>query len=143
MKKILALIMSLTFLTTGNNIAYAESVRPILVASDNDVVFIEKGVETPFKGYLFPEAKALTFRKQLIELDTLKALETSYNKSIDLYKKNEDIYNYKVNVLLEQNDRLSDALYKSKDRDTWSNRFWFALGIIVTSSSVYLATKLH
>ncbi len=131
-------------LINGPN-CYAQQIAviaPIIASSDSDVLYIDKGVETPFKGYLFPEAKALNFRKQLIELDTLKALETSYNKSIDLYKKNEDIYNYKVNVLLEQNDKLADAMYKAKDRGVWENRFWFGMGILVSGLAVYGASKL-
>lgn len=140
MKKIL--ITFLIFSIIRNN-ARAQSTQPIVATSGNDVVLIEKGVETPFKGYLFPPDKALNFRKQLLELDQLKGLESSYEKSVELYKKNEDITNFKINTLLIQNDKLSDALYKQKDRDVWSDRIWFVLGIAITGTSVYLATRLR
>ncbi len=98
MKKLLKIMCCLS-LMTGNN-SNAQSPGSIISSSDNEVVLLEKGVESPFRGYLFPPDKALDFRKQLIELDNLKALESSYNKSIELYKKNEDVYNFKVNTML-------------------------------------------
>ena len=121
--------MCLSFLTSVNSLA-------------QDVIILDKGETAPFHGYLFPDDKAIQFRKDLIELDGLKKMESSYQKSLDLFNKNETLYNTKVNMLLEQNDKLAVALYKSKDRDAFENRFWFILGMIVTGSGVYLATKI-
>lgn len=142
MKKILVTL--LTSLTIVNSYAQTPTPAPIISANgeNNEVVFIQKDTEAPFTGYLFTPNNASKIKAELIQLDYYKQLELSYEKSIDLYKKNEDIYNFKVNTLLEQNDKLADALYKSKDRDTWENRFWFVAGIFVTGSAVYLATKL-
>jgi hypothetical protein len=121
--------MSLTFSISVNSLAA-------------DVTFLEKGSPAPYTGYLFSEEKTLKIRKELIELDTLKLLETSYNKSIDLYKKNEDLQNTKVNLLLQQNDKLAEALVKSRERSEWETRIWFGLGILVSGLAVYGAAQL-
>lgn len=130
MKKFLVTLL-LTFSTIGNN-CYAE----------DSVVLLEKGSTAPFKGYLFPEAKALDLRKELIELDNLRLIEKSYLNSIELYKKNETVHNLKVNTLLEQNDKLAEALAKSRERSEWENRIWFGLGILVSGLAVYGAGQL-
>ena len=81
-------------------------------------------------------------KKELMELDELRALADSYQKSIDDYKKNEDLFNFKVNTLLDQNDKLSNAMYKQEDRNKYENWFWFGMGIVATGLSVYLAERL-
>ena len=106
------------------------------------VVFLEAGVKTPFQGYLFPPDETILMKKELMELDELRALADSYQKSIDDYKKNEDLFNFKVNTLLDQNDKLSNAMYKQEDRNKYENWFWFGMGIVATGLSVYLAERL-
>lgn len=124
--------------------SFGEVPAPILSGVPADkVILIEKGTEAPFKGYLFPEDKALKFRKDLIELDGLRELEKSYQKSLDLSISNEAKYNSKVNILLEQNDKLATALYSSKDRNSWENAGWFVLGILVTGTAFYGASRLR
>lgn len=147
--------MSLIFSIIGNNICYGSSntsniketgTGQVVTAPNSDsqdVTFINKGVEAPYTGYLFTSAKAALIKKELMELDEFRALADSYQKSIDDYKKNEDLYNFKVNTLLDQNDKLSNALYKKEDRDAFENKFYFVLGIFLTGASVYLATKLQ
>lgn len=118
------------------------SVNSYCQVSSPDVVFLNKGSVTAFDGYLFPPAKAILMKKELLELDELRALAASYQKTIDDYAKNEDLENYKVNTLLEQNDKLSDALYKKEDRSKYENWFWFGIGIVVTGLAVYGAGRL-
>lgn len=138
MKKLMTTILLLS-LTLGNNSFAEESV----VAGPNyKVILLEQGAAAPFQGYLFPKDKALDLRKELIELDTLKALEKSYIKSIDLYILNENRMNEKINILLEHNDKLASTLAKSEDRDAFENKIWFAMGILVTGLAVYGAGQL-
>lgn len=128
MKKKLLLIF-LTFLIIANN-CYAQ-----------DVIILDKDKPAPFHGYLFPDDKALKFKQDLVELDALRAMEASYEKSINLYKKNEELFDYKVNVLLEQNDKLADALYKQKDRNTWENFGWYFLGVVSIGLGAYAGLR--
>lgn len=111
-------------------------------AKADEVTLIDKGSPAPFKGYLFPEDKALKFKNELQELDRLKELVVSYDKSISLYKSNEELYNHKINVLLEQNNKLVDSIGKTEERDKWENRLWFILGMTVTAIGVYGAGQL-
>src|SRR5579863_563613 len=118
------LIMSLIFSITGNN-AFGEVPSP-------SVIIVNEGDRVPFDGYLFPPDKAILMKKELMELDELRQLADSYQKSIDDYKKNEDLYTFKVNALLNENDKLSNAMYKQEDRSKWEQRMWFVAGIFVT-----------
>lgn len=140
MKKltIAALLISLII----ENSRAQTTISPIVSVPADKVYLLEKGTEAPFKGYLFPEEKALNLRKELVELDGLKALEKSYLRSIDLYKLNEDRYNNKINILLEQNDKLSTSIINSEKRSEWENRIWFIMGIGVTGLAVYGASQL-
>lgn len=132
--KNLLLMMFLISLINENN-AYA------VTEAEQQVVIIEKEAIAPFRGYLFPEDKALKFRKDLLELDTLKEMNASYERSITLYKKNEDYHNFKVNTLSEQNDKLAQAVYQAREKSSFENWMWFGLGVVVTG--VGISVGLH
>ena len=134
MQKLIVLTL-LIFLMTENSYAVSTSVSPL---SGESVVLIEKGLPAPFKGYLFPEDKAQEIRKELIELDSLRAMESSYQKSIDIYKKNQDLYDYKTNVLLDQNEKLAKAVSSNK----YDGYIGFAVGILVTGLSIWGAKEV-
>lgn len=139
MKKILITLLIFSIVVSN---AKADNSSPIVTTNSNDVRFIQKGTEAPFDGYLFPPEKAINLKQELMELDEYKKLAESYQRSIDNDKKNDDLYNFKINTLLDQNDKLANAMYKQKDRDVWENRLWFAFGVFITGSAVFLATKL-
>lgn len=107
-----------------------------------DVVIVEKNSPAPFTGFLFPREKAQEVRIKLLENDRLNDMISSYNKSIDLYKKNEDVQNQKVNILLEQNDKLAKSLGDARTVSTFERVAWFIGGMLVTSAAVYGASKL-
>jgi hypothetical protein len=135
--KRLALIMLSIFLTIENS--YGENLAPIVKTNTTDkVLFIEKGTEAPFKGYLFSEERTLEIRQELIELDSLRSIEPSYQKSIDIYKKNQDIYDYKVNVLLNENEKLARAVSVNR----YDGYIGFGIGILVTSLAIYGAKQI-
>jgi hypothetical protein len=141
-KKLLhqVVVMLCLFSMIGNNYALsAEKSVPTLPSVINtsslQVLYIQKGTEAPFEGYLFPPDKALEFRKELIELDSLRSMQPSYEKSITLYQKNED-------VLLTQNQKLSEALSRTEAKGVWETRMYFILGIVVTGLAVYGAGRL-
>jgi hypothetical protein len=107
-----------------------------------DVTLLNKGEPAPYKGLLFTESKANEIRKELLELDTLKLMEKSYEKSIKYYKDNEELYKHKVDTLLVQNDKLSAAYIQIRERSDWENRLWFGLGMVLTGLAVYSAAQL-
>lgn len=129
MKKLL-LTISLVSSITANN-CYAQN-----------VVLLEKDSPAPYKGYLFTEDEVRKIRSDLIELDTLRLVEISYNRTLELYKKNEVLYNDKINMLVQQNDKLVTTLSKSQEVNNWERFFWFSAGIFITGAGVYLGSKV-
>jgi hypothetical protein len=133
MKKLTVVTFLISSIIANNTFAVTEAER--------QVILIEKEAPAPFKGYLFPEDKALKFRKELLELDTLKEMTTSYERSITLYKRNEDLHNYRVNQLMDQNDKLAKAVYQAQDRDSFENWVWFGFGMLAAGMAIRLNSK--
>lgn len=121
LKNLLAIL--LIFLTLKNSIVCAE-----------DVVVIVKDSPAPFTGLLMTQEKANTIYN---ELTTFKLLNTSLEKSVTLYKQNEELYEKKVNVLLEQNTKLSESLQKERTSNNWEKVLWFGLGFISVAAGIY------
>lgn len=129
--KIFSIIVSNIFLFTS-----------VVKAEDNKVVLIEKGQSAPYSGLLFPKEEANKIRVELLELQTLKLLNESYEKSFDLMQKNNDLFAKKESLLLDQNEKLSLALVESRQSNSIQKIIWFSLGILVTGISVYGAKKI-
>jgi|688.fasta_scaffold00313_51 hypothetical protein len=97
-----------------------------------EVIVLNKGDIAPFAGILMDNNKANDVRLKLTELDFQKSLNSSYEKSIKLYKDNEIYYVEKTNTLLSQNKDLINTMRASESLNKWENMAWFGLGIIVT-----------
>jgi hypothetical protein len=108
----------------------------------NEVVFLEQNKPAPYSGVLFPVEKANELRKMAIELETLRAINESYIKSIDLYQKTIRLHDQKYELLNEQNDRLSEALVESRRSNDLQKVIWFTLGVLATGFAVYGAKKI-
>lgn len=105
--------------------------------ADEEVVYLEKGKQSPYTGYLFTPEKADSIRKQLIEGDTYKLLNQSLEKSLELEHKTVDLSNLKITNLSEQNDKLAKSLYEERSMSNWERIGFFALGVIGTGLAVY------
>lgn len=112
------------------------------VKADTSPSYLNKGDASPYAGLLFSVDDANSIRKQLIDLDTSKALNDSLNKSIDLYKNNETFYQQQKQVLLEQNDKLAKSLYEERQMTNWERAGFFVLGIAVTGLAFYGVKQL-
>lgn len=102
-----------------------------------EAVMIKKDERAPFEGVLFPLDQANKTRYQLIECDIKKQLNSSYERTIKLYKENEVYQDNKVNLLLKQNDELSKALTESKSTSDLQKILWFGLGVLATGLAIY------
>lgn len=130
MKKTLATLISLiSLLNVNSGWAYQPSL-------------LEKDKPAPFTGYLFSPEDTAKLRGELVEKDGLVKINESYQRSIDLYQKNEEILNNKVNVLLNQNDQLSNSLYKEKTLSSFEKVLWFVGGVLITGFAFYGAQKV-
>ena len=129
-KKILSLLLTLICSTS-------------LTARSEDVVIVEKDKPAPYTGVLFPREKAQEIRIKLLENDRLNETNASYGKSIELYKKSEDIQNQKINTLLEQNDKLAKSLGEAHSTTSFERVADFIGGVLLTSAAVYGAYHLR
>lgn len=123
--KLLQLVLPWVLLITVSN-AYSD-----------DVIYLEKGVPSPFTGYLFPPAKADGIRKELIEKDGLHLLNVSLTKTVELQKDNINIYELRIKNMSEQNDNLAKNLYNERNVTNWERIGFFALGILATGFAIY------
>ena len=119
------LVMLLTFLINVNSV-YAQ-----------DVIRLEQNTPAPYTGILFPEAKAIEIKNQLIEKDYQDIIIKSQARSLDLFKSNEEYYNKQKDILDLQNDKLAKELYEARQTSHWEILGWFGLGVVTTSLAVF------
>lgn len=100
-----------------------------------DSVAIKEGEKAPFTGVLLTNDKANEIRESL---ESLKRINESLERSIVLYKQNEDLNNQRVNVLLEHNKKLIDNSV-SAEYKTWAI---ILISVAATLGAVYAGKKV-
>lgn len=108
----------------------------------NQSVELDKGQPAPYPGVLLDKEKSKEIRDELIEKDGLVKTNESLNKSIQLYRSNEDLQNQKSDILLKQNIELTKTLNDTRSVSGWEKVGFFILGVAITSAAVYGASKL-
>jgi hypothetical protein len=108
-----------------SNIAYAE-----------DAVLLQKNDPAPYQGFLLPKEKVQELYNATIERDSYKAANDSFEKSLKLEQTNSDLKDQKINLLLEQDDKLAKALYNSQSLNNWEKAAFFIGGILVTGLAI-------
>lgn len=106
-----------------------------------DVSLLDKDQPAPYKGYLFTEEKTLQIRRDLLEFDNQKSVIESYQRSINLYKANEQTYIDKTTILLQQNDKLAQSVYQAKSTSDLEKVGYFLLGALSIGLGMYLGQK--
>jgi len=117
------LVTLLVFSMTVSNSAFAD-----------DALVLNKGQSAPFTGLLLTEDKA---NEVYNDIKKYKLLNESLEKSVILYKQNEELYDKKVNILLEQNDKLSENLLQARTTSNWEKVLWFGLGFLSVGLGIY------
>jgi hypothetical protein len=107
-----------------------------------DVQYLSKDQKAPFEGFLFTAPKASELKDAVIERDNYKLINLSLEKSLELEKKNSELQNQKVNVVLEQNLNLTKSLNEERSMSNWERILWFVLGVVGTGMAVYGASKI-
>lgn len=125
------LIMAIIYLISsmGNNV-YAE-----------DATHLNAKDPAPYEGILLSIPKATDTRTKLIERDQLDSINQSLNKSIDIYKANETVYEQKVDLLMKQNSTLSQSAYDLQSNNFWKSSLMFLAGAFVTGFLVFGVKK--
>lgn len=116
-------------------------VTPAFAEQQLEARFILKNDIAPYDGVLLPLKQAERVRSDLIEIDTLRAMNESYAKSVQLYKQTIQLSDSKYNTLLDQNDKLAVALVESRRSSDLQKIMWFGLGVIATGFALYGAKK--
>ena len=112
-----------------------------LVFGNTEVSYLSKGSPAPYDGYLFTQEKTQSVRTQLLEVDDLKAINLSYQRSVDLYKLNQDSYSKQVDILLSQNTKLTESLQKASGVTIYEKVGYFIAGILATGLAIYGAKQ--
>ena len=103
----------------------------------DDPILLHKNDKAPMDGLLFSEQKSSEVKTKLIEGAQLQLLNDSLNKSISLYKNNEDIYSQKIDLLQKQNDSLAQKLYDQESSNFWKSFAFFSLGVVASGITLY------
>lgn len=112
------------------------------LAASEAVIHLEKNSPAPYSGILFPIETANDLRKDLIELSTLRILNESYSKSVQLYQKHIQSSDDKFKLITDQNDKLAESLVESRRSNDFQKVLWFGLGVLATGFAVYGAKKI-
>lgn len=107
-----------------------------------DPVLLNKDDKSPYQGLLFSISEAQDLRKELIDKDYLKLQNDSLNRSLELYKSNENLYTQQKQLLLDQNDKLAKSLYQERQVTNWERLGFVLLGIGITGLAVYGAGQI-
>lgn len=98
---------------------------------------VYKNDSVPFDGILFPAEDANKVRQAIIENDSLTIINTSLQNSLKLQ---DDAFNHqqvKVQLLLDQNDKLAQRLGESQSMNTWEKIGWTAFGMFAVGLGAY------
>ena len=109
----------------------------------DDPTFMTKGTVLPSDAWVFSPEKAKTVRDGLIDRDTYFQLNQSLNKSIDLYKDNEVIQQTKINLCLEQNDKLVKTSSSLQTVNTIEKIGYFVLGVAAVVFGGWALGQVH
>src|SRR5690606_36080133 len=97
----------LIFLIAGNNVqAY-------------DSVFLSKNDPAPYEGLLFNIKDANKLRIELIEKDTFKTLNDSYERSLKLLDGNLKLKDEQIDLLVNRNIDLTKSLNSQKSMNNY------------------------
>ena len=94
-------------------------------------VYLIRGEQAPYVGYLFTEDETKNLRKELIDKDALVGLNKSYIAENGLLKESLDFRNQQVKQLLEEYNNMETRKY-----------LYVAGGILATIVTIYAATKV-
>lgn len=110
--------------------------------ADENSIYIQKDERAPFSGILTNVERSKIVAVHLIERDAYKSLSESYQKTNELLKNNIDLQEKKVNILLEQNDRLFQELKNSENTSDLEKLLIFGLGVITTIGAGFLVHEI-
>lgn len=104
---------------------------------DTDPYFATKDTVLKQDSWIFSPVKAKEVRDKLIDLDTLKQVNDSLNKQIELSNGLTKIQSDNLNLSMEQNSKLAKSLNEERSMTNWERGAWFFGGILATGLVFY------
>lgn len=102
-----------------------------------DSVPLKKDQPAPFDGLLLSQDKAQEVKNSLVEKNALGKLNESLNVSLKIQEDIISRQQNKVQILLDQNDKLAKTAYDSQSVNDWVKIMWFGAGILTTGLVFY------
>jgi len=118
------------------------SVLSVSPSFAQDSVLLQAQEKAPFTGILIKPETVQELRRAVIERDGLSQEKVSYERSLELYRKSDELGQKKVDLLLTQNDKLALRLGEERSMSNWQRVGWFSLGIIATGFAGYSLGKI-
>ena len=114
------------------------------IVKADDVVFLPAGESKNYDGYLFTPQKAQDVKNTLIERDGLLKLNESLQRSLNLQSGIIEADQKKIQLLLDQNDKLAQSLGSSQSLNNLERFGWFLVGVVsisVVSYGIFKVTR--
>lgn len=94
-----------------------------------DSVWLDKGQNSPFSGYLLHEEEVKILRNNTLERD--------------MYKTTNDFKDQQIKLLSDQNVKLATTLESTSSLSMWEKVGYFTAGILVTGLAVKAAHEIY
>lgn len=125
------------------NICYADPSPSPSPADSESSIYLNKGDKSPYNGYLLPQSEVIQLRNNTIERDGLKTINSSLTQQLSLEQQDNKLQTDKINLLLDQNDKLDKAAYQERELNTWEKVAWFVGGVLATGLAVYGVHQIY
>lgn len=98
------------------------------ISLGNDSVYLNKDTKAPFSGYLLPHDTVLKFRNMELKNKELTLNVESFERTVDIYKRNEDASEKQNKLLLERTDTLAKELASARSTSNFERALYVVLG---------------
>lgn len=108
-----------------------------------DSVLLHQNDKAPYDGILLTQDKAQDVKNKLLEGDSYKLLNDSLNKSLNLQADIITKDDNKINLCMDQNDKLAKSLQSSTTMSDWEKVGYFLVGVFATAAAIYGAHQIY
>jgi hypothetical protein len=108
-----------------------------------DAVKLNKDDKAPFTGILVTHEALDSLRKDVIERDGLKLINTSLNSTITMQEEIISRQNNQREILMNQNEKLAKSLNDERSMKTWERIGLVGLGILASGVAAVAFNKAY
>ena len=108
----------------------------------NESVYLSKDSPAPFSGFLLPQSKVLEFRNMEIKNKEYKLTNESLERSIVIYKNNEEQSEKQIDIALTRNTELAKELASARSTSDLQRIIYVLLGAAAMYGGAKVAKTL-